>query len=165
MRWVNKCDMNVILIAHNKAKWVRKGSEIFQEGNTFDGYSKLEYDLDLYIEILPGYKNFIIKKSRIESLPQNQNMPLSYKNFAEIYGADIIEADVKPANMASKKQIKQIKEMIEALNVGPDQVEKWWKKVDVEDWEEMTAEQIDSLIQNLNKKINSLGKNKEEKNG
>ncbi len=165
MRWINKCDMNVILVAHNKAKWVRKGTEIFQEGNTFDGYSKLEYDLDLYIEILPGYKNFIIKKSRIESLPQEQTMPLSYKNFAEIYGAEIIEADVKPANMASKKQIKQIKEMVEALNVMPEQVEKWWKKVDVEDWEEMTFEQIDSLIKNLNKKINSLGKNKEEKNG
>jgi hypothetical protein len=163
MRWINKCDMNVILIAHNKAKWVRKGSEIFQDGNTFDGYAKLEYDLDLYIEILPGYKNFIIKKSRIESLPQGDTMPLSYKHFAEIYGADAIESEVKPADMASEKQINKILSLIEALNIDSVQIDKWYKKIDVESWDEMTSEQITSLTNVLINKIEGL--NKEKSNG
>src|SRR3990167_98097 len=125
MRWINKCDMNVLLLAHNKAKWVRKGDQIFQEGNTFEGYPKMEYDLDLFIEILPGYKNFLIKKSRIESLPQGETMPLSFKHFAEIYGAEILEADVKPAEMANDEQVKKINGLIEALNIGQDQIDKW----------------------------------------
>lgn len=158
MRWLNKCDMNVILTAHNKAKWARKGNEIYQDGNTFDGYPKLEYDLDLYIEILPGYKNFIIKKSRIESLPQGETMPLSYKHFSEVYGADIIESEAQPTEMANSQQIKKINTLIEALNVAEDQIERWFKKVDVDEWEEMTSVQITGLTEVLNKKIAGLTK-------
>lgn len=156
MRWINKCDMNVILIAHNKAKWVRKGNEIFQDGNTFEGYPKLEYDLDLFIEILPGYKTFLIKKSRIESLPQGESMPLSFKHFAEIYGEGVINSDVVPAEMATKEQIVKIKTLIETLNVGQDQIDKWFKKVDVDEWEEMTKNQIEGLTEVLTKKIKGV---------
>lgn len=156
LRWINKCDMNVILIAHNKAKWVRKGNEIYQDGNTFEGYPKLEYDLDLFIEILPGYKTFLIKKSRIESLPQGDSMPLSFKHFAEIYGEDILNADVVPAEMATEEQISKIKTLIEMLNVSPEQVASWFKKVDVEAWEEMTQVQIASLTEVLTKKIKEV---------
>lgn len=156
MRWINKCDMNVILIAHTKAKWVRKGNEIFQDGNTFEGYAKLEYDLDLFIEIMPGYKTFLIKKSRIESLPQGSSMPLSFKNFAEIYGEDVLSSDVTPAKMADKKQIKKLGDLIETLNIDKAQVDKWKKKVDVDEFEEMTSEQVDSLINVLTKKIQEV---------
>ncbi len=156
LRWIDKCDMNVILIAHNKAKWVRKGNEIFQEGNTFEGYPKLEYDLDLFIEILPGYKNFLIKKSRIESLPQGETMPLSFKHFSEIYGAELINSDVIPTEMASEEQIKKLESLIEALNVPEDQIDKWKNKVDVDDFNEMTDTQISGLIEMLNKKIMKL---------
>lgn len=158
LRWINKCDLNVILIGHNKAKWERKGNEIYQSGNTFEGYPKLEYDLDLFIEILPGYKNFLIKKSRIESLPQGGSMPLSYKHFAEIYGEEIIESEVVPADLADPAQVKVILKLIEALNINEAQIEKWFKKADVESWEEMSLKQISSLIDVLDKKIAGLTK-------
>lgn len=156
MRWINKCDMNVLLLAHNKAKWARKGKEIFQDGNTFEGYPKLEYDLDLVIELLPGYKTFLIKKSRIESLPQGDSMPLSFQNFAEIYGEDVINSDVIPADLATEKQIDKIQTLIETLNIDQDQIDKWFKKADVDSWGEMTVKQIDSLIEVLNKKIQGV---------
>lgn len=156
MRWINKCDLNVIMIGHNKAKWARKGNEIYQEGNTFDGYPKLEYDLDLYIEILPGYKNFIIKKSRIKSLPQGETMPLSYKKFAEIYGKETMEEASIPTELATPVQIKLIEEYIKALNISPDQIEKWFTKVDVDDFSEMTNIQIDGLLTMLKGKIEKL---------
>ena len=163
MRWINKCDMNVLILAHNKAKWARKGNEIYQDGNTFEGYPKMEYDLDLFIEILPGYKNFLIKKSRIESLPQGETMPLSFKHFAEIYGADILEADVKPTEMATADQLIIINNLIGALNIDEAQIEKWFKKVDVDSWEEMTSAQIQSLIDVLKKKIIYISTEKKEK--
>lgn len=156
MTWINKCDMNIILIAHTKANWVRKGNDIYQDGNTFEGYPKLEYDLDLYIEILPGYKNFLIKKSRIQSLPQGEMMPLSYDKFAEVYGADILESEVTPADMATEEQIKQVTSLINALNIDEKQIEKWFKKVEVDDWEEMTNTQIEGLIKTLKKKVEEV---------
>lgn len=152
MRWLEKVDMTVILICHSKPKWVRHGDKIAQEGNTFDGYDKLEYLLDLWVEIVKGGKTFIIKKSRIESLPQGDSMPLDYKKFAEVYGADIIEAPTVPAEMATKEQLEQIKKLIEIFNITEDQISKWFKKVDVESFEEMTSKQMGSLIEMLNKK-------------
>jgi hypothetical protein len=158
MRWLEKIDMNVILVCHSKAKWVRRGKEIYQDGTTFDGYDKLEYILDLWCEIVPGGKTILVRKSRIESLPQGQTMPVSYDKFAEIYGKETIEESSTPAEMATDEQVAEIKGLVEALNVGPDQIEKWFKKVSVEDWSEMTSAQIDSLTQALKKKINQITK-------
>lgn len=153
MSWLNKLDMNVILICHSKPKWKKVGKELVSDGNTFDGYDKLEYILDLWIEIVKGGKTFLIKKSRISSLPQDSSMPLSYTHFAEVYGANIIEAPSSPAELATKDQIDRILKLIEALNITPEQIEKWFSKVDVESWEEMTTKQIQGLIELLNKKI------------
>lgn len=158
IRWLEKLDMNVILICHSKGKWGRKGKEVYQDGTTFDGWDKMEYILDLWIEIAKDRKTFLVRKSRIESLPQDSSMPLTYKAFADVYGKGIIEKDVKPAELAEKNQIKKIEKMIDVLNINEEQVAKWYKKVDVEDWSEMTKAQIDGLIENLEKKIADIKK-------
>ena len=163
IRWLDKLDMTVILICHSKVKWVRKGKELISEGTTFDGWDKMEYILDLWIEILKGGKTFMIRKSRIESLKQDDSMPLSYSAFADVYVKDIIEAESKPADLATKPQINAIKVLIEALNIGEDQITKWFKKVDVDDWEEMTAVQIKGLTEVLNKKIMLMTKGASKK--
>ena len=160
MRWINKCDLNVLLLAHNKAKWVRKGNEIYQDGNTFEGYSKLEYDLDIFIEIMPGYKNFLIKKSRIKSLPQGQSMPLSFKHFAEIYGKDIIEKEVVQLELATPVQLKLLKEYIEVLNIDQSKIDQWLKKADVDSFEESTRDQIDTLLETFKKMVDKLKEKK-----
>lgn len=158
IRWLEKIDMNVILICHSKGKWARKGKEIYQEGTTFDGYDKLEYILDLWLEILPNGKTMVIRKSRIDELPKDQSYPVSYDKFAEVYGKEIVEGATIPAKMADEKQINRVKELIEVLNIDKEQIAKWFKKVDVEEWEEMTADNIESLIVSLNKKISGITK-------
>lgn len=163
MRWINKLDMNVILICHSKPKWERKGNELYQNGNTFEGYTKMEYDLDLFLEIQPGHKTFLIKKSRIESLPQGDSMPLSFDKFAEIYGADVLNEKAKSADMATAAQISKINKLIDTLNIDQPQIDKWFKKVDVDDWNEMTSKQISGLTEVLHKKIMKAGM--EESNG
>ncbi len=156
IRWLDKLDMTVIIVCHSRARWARKGKDIYQDGTTFDGYDKLEYILDLWIEILQGGKTFIVRKSRIDSLPQGQSMPLLYEKFAEVYGKDIIEKPSTPVEVATQEQIEHIKKMIDALNVSPEQIDKWMKKADVDDWNEMTSKQINGFIEFLNKKVMEL---------
>jgi len=156
VRWLEKLDMTVIIICHSKPKWARKGKEIYQDGTTFDGWDKMEYLLDLWVEIPKGGKTFIVKKSRIDSLPQDDSMPLSYEKFADVYGAKIIEAPVVPADLATDDQIAKVKKLVEILNIEEDQIAKWFKKADVDDWFEMTSKQIESLIEVLNKKIQEV---------
>lgn len=156
IRWLEKIDMNVILICHSKPKWARKGNEIYQDGNTFDGYDKLEYILDLWIEIQKGGKTFLIKKSRVNSLPQQDSMPLSYKHFANLYGKDIIEDDATPTELATIVQLKLLGEYVKTLNIQQDQLDKWMKQADVEAFNDMTRDQMDSLLETIKGKINKL---------
>jgi RecA/RadA recombinase len=45
MIWLDKLDMNVVLICHQRDKWSKVGGELQNLGVTFDGFEKLEYDL------------------------------------------------------------------------------------------------------------------------
>ena len=159
LRWLENLDMTVILIAHAKQAWERKGSEVINVGTTFDFYEKASFSLDLWCEILKGGKNFVVRKSRIESLPQGSTFPLAYEKFAELYGREVMESSSVPVGMATEAQVKRIKELITALNVPAEQIQKWYKKVNAEEWEDMTSIQITSLTDMLNKKILELNLN------
>lgn len=154
MRWLEKLDMNVILICHSKEKWVRQGKEIASAGTTFDGWEKMEYQLDLWCEIVG--KNFIVKKSRIDSLPQGGIFPLEYNKFAELYGQAVIESDVKPVAIATPDQVERIMSLITALNITQEEIEKLQKKFDVEEWSELTQEQITKGIAYFEAKLTAI---------
>lgn len=156
MTYLEKIDMTVILITHSKDKWERKGKDILNVGTTFDGWEKLEYTLDLWIEIVKGGKTFFVKKSRIQSLPQGDSFPLSYDKFADIYGREAIEKESVPVQLATPEDIARIGKLIEGLKIDTDTIEKWYKKCGVEKFEEMSGVQIKSLIDYCNKKVLEL---------
>lgn len=163
MRMLDKLDMNVILIAHSKTKWARKDNTLYSDGTTFDCYDKLEYILDLWCEIQKGGKTFMVKKSRVQGLPQNSSFPLTYDKFAELYGKETIESEVKPIEFATPDKIDKVNSLIEALNVKPELISKWFKKCDVESWDEMTVKQIDDHIDLMNKKIMEISMKQDKK--
>lgn len=153
---LEKCDLNVILICHSKQSWERRGKDIINTGTTFDGYEKLEYILDLAIEIIKGGKTFFVKKSRITGLPQGESFSLSYDKFADIYGRNVIEKESTPIVLATNEQVTRLKELCEGLKVDQETIDKWKTKCVVETFEEMSSEQIDSLISFCTKKLNEL---------
>lgn len=153
---LEKCDLNVILICHSKQSWERRGKDIINTGTTFDGYEKLEYILDLAIEIVKGGKTFFVKKSRITGFPQGESFPLSYDKFADIYGRSVIEKEAVPIVLATAEQISRLTTLVEGLKVDQDTQEKWLTKCGVENYTEMSNEQISSLIEFCEKKIMQL---------
>lgn len=153
---LEKIDMSVIIICHSKVKWEKHGKEVVDGGTTFDGYDKMSYILDLWIEILKGGKTFNIKKSRIESLPQGDSMPLSYDKFIDVYGREIIEKESIPVLLATPEQVARLQSLVEGLKVDQETQDKWLSKCGVDSYVDMTNTQIDSLIQFCEKKILSL---------
>lgn len=155
MRWLDKLDMNVLLICHHKDKWERKNGELVCTGTTYDGYDKLEYELDLWIETKEknGQKVFEVKKSRIESMPKGMVKPLDYNIFAELYGKDVIESESKPMLPATKEQIKRLNEIVEIFNISEDVIKKWLKKVDVDKFEDAPSESVKKFIDSFESKI------------
>ena len=153
---LEKCDLNVILICHSKQSWERRGKDIINTGTTFDGYEKLEYILDLAVEIVKGGKTFYVRKSRITGLPQGDSFPLSYDKFADVYGRNVIEKEATPVIIATKDQVNRLQTLVEGLKVDESTTEKWLIKCGVDGYEEMTSDQINSLIQFCEKKIMEL---------
>ena len=160
MSQLEKLDMNIILICHSKDKWERKtvaGKEnLINVGSTFDGYDKLEYILDLWIEIQKGGKTFIVRKSRIDSLRQGDSFPLSYDKFAELYGKTVIESESVPMVLATPEQVARLVTLVEGLKVDKDTQDKWLSKCGVETFADMSSEQIQSLITHCEKLIMQL---------
>ncbi len=153
---LEKCDLNVILICHSKQSWERRGKDIINTGTTFDGYEKLEYILDLAIEITKGGKTFYVKKSRITGFPQGESFPLSYDRFADVYGKSVVEAAAVPVVLASPEQVSRLVALVEGLKVDQEAQEKWLTKCGVESFGEMSSEQIGSLIKHCENLILKL---------
>ena len=145
IRWLEKLDMNVILICHSKDKWRRIGKDIVNEGTTFDGYDKMEYILDLWIEIVKGQK-FEVRKSRIASLPQDEMFELKYEKFAELYGKEVIEKEAVEKKLATSDQIAVIKKLQETISHDPKMVDKMFKKEDADDWDDFSFDHLQAAI-------------------
>lgn len=155
LRWLEKIDMTVILICHQKDKWERKGKDVVYTGTTFDGWEKLEYDLDLWIEIqkVGKERSFIVKKSRVDSFIEGMEFPLEYKKFVELYGEDIMHAPVQPLIMATPEQVAEIKRLVQLVRLDDEIVEKWLKKAEADDFDEMSSEQINKCISFIKAKL------------
>lgn len=159
---LEKCDLNIILVCHSKTKWERRGKDIIDAGSTFDGYDKLEYILDLWVELNKGGKTFTVKKSRVQSLVQGDSYPLSYDKFAELYGQATIEREAIPVPLALSEQVTRLRMLVEGLKVDQDTQDKWLTKCGVDTFEELSQEQIQSLIGYCEKKILQMNVTKEK---
>jgi hypothetical protein len=158
MRWLEECDMNILLICHSKDKWERKGSDIINIGTTFDGYDKLEYILDLWCEIVKrgDKRTYVVKKSRIESFREGMEFPLDYKAFAELYGEDVIDKPSQPLTMITKGQEEEIMRLLDVVKIDEDTVQKWFEKASVDKWSELTSEHADKILKFLRTKIEGI---------
>lgn len=154
LSWANRVDMSVILIAHSKPLWGMdaKGqrSEI---GTTFDAWDKLEYELDLWLEIYKQGNSFYarVRKSRLEAFPFGESFQWSYDEFAKRYGKDVIEKKGVVLTLATKEQLEEIKNLLETVKLPDNQVDKWFTAASVNSWEEMDTDKATKIIDYIKK--------------
>lgn len=137
-----RLDMNVIITSHQKAKWSKIGGELKEIGNTFDCYAKLDYLFDLVFEIEPRGKDNrvgIVRKTRVEGLPEGDTFPFSYAEIAKRYGADVLERRAEAQELATPAQVKTLTRLVELLKLEDDVVDKWLSKAQASSFEEMPA--------------------------
>lgn len=153
--WFDRLDMSVILVCHEKDVWA-DGKVI---GKTFDGYDKLEYELDLVMQILKqgNARKARIGKCRLKQFREGEVIEWSYKSFAERYGIEVIEAASKPVEPASAEQIRIIQQLCGIVKLDEDTKTKWFDKAGVDSWGEMDAGTIDKCITFLTSKLPRMG--------
>lgn len=158
MRWIDQIDLTVILICHKKDKWEGSGSNRSITGTTFDGWEKMEYDLDLWIEVQKTGNNrsMLVKKSRVKDFVVGNTFPLDYQLFCKLYGSDIINQVPTPVQMASVAQVNELQGLLNVVKMDQDEIEKWLAKANAVEFSDFTSEQITKAILSLNTKLESL---------
>lgn len=153
MRWAERIDMNVVMIAHEKALWF-KGEQI---GVTFDGADKLDYELHLCLNIVKtgDSRKAFVKKTRLLEFPDGSTLPWSYDDFATKYGKSVIEGKVKQIVLATPEQIAELNTLLDVVKLPDGETDKWLKKANAESFAEMDSDKIAACITMLKGKIKS----------
>jgi hypothetical protein len=151
VRWIDKLDMNTILVCHEKDRW--SNGEVI--GQTFDGWDKLEYELHLNLRVEKQGGNRIARvyKTRLEQFPDATIFPWSFAEFAKRYGQSVMETAAAPISVASEDQVKQLEELIELLKIPSEQTDRWLEAGGAESWREMPADKVAKAIETLTKKL------------
>lgn len=156
VNWINRVDMNVVLIAHQKEEWGQDGKgERVMVGYTFDCWDKLSYELDLVLHVVKqGASRYgIVRKSRLLGFPDNERFDFDYATFAERYGKDVIEKQGEAILLATEEQVAEINRLVGILRPSEEDVQKIWNKAQADNWSELTTDQAAKVIESYTKKI------------
>jgi hypothetical protein len=114
-------DMNVIVTAHEKNEY---GDEMKVVGKTFDGWKKLDYAFDLWLQLDRERGNpqrsAFVAKTRLAAFPDGETFPWSYESIAARYGAEKLERGVESVTLASPEQAQELRTLLARLR--PDEI-------------------------------------------
>ncbi len=154
INWLSRVDMNVILISHEKPEWGlnAKGDRV-EIGSTFDAYDKLEYELDLCLNVIKAgpTRTARVRKSRLLEFPDASVFTWSYKDFSTKYGIEVINKKAETLELATEAQLTEVKKLLSIVKLPEGQEDKWLKAAQVEGWEEMTKDRIAKAIDHIKK--------------
>lgn len=148
--FLNRVDMNAILICHEMDQWgTGPDGKSGVIGQTFDGWNKLEYELDLVLQIQRrGPRRVaIVKKTRLVGFEEGSTFDWGYEPFAERYGRDVIEGAVEAISFATPAQVAALQQLLDVVRVPTDTIDKWLAKSGATQFSEMTSDQIGGCIQ------------------
>ncbi len=157
MRMLTALDTNLIVTSHQKDIY---GSGMQRVGVGPDSMKGDEYVFDYVFQLdnIGGKRMARTVKERAEigKAKFPETFEWSYQNFCKFYGQEAIERESNPVALASAKQVEEIKKLVELVNLAEDQVTAWFTKADVEDWDQMTTDQIDKCIKFVQKKLDAV---------
>lgn len=154
--WIGRIDMNVILIAHEKPQWgLNQSGERVQLGVTFDCYDKLDYELDLCIQVAKrgASRVGIVRKSRLTGFPDGESFDWSFAEFSARYGKDVIAAKPTTIVLAGADAIAEINRLVALMKLTPEEIGKALAKDGVETIADLSADQAANWLKRLNKAI------------
>lgn len=154
IRSILRLDLNVICTAHQKDIY---GPGMQKMGVGPDSMRGDDYIFDYVfrLEKVGKQRIAITEKERAEvgKAKFPESFEWSYANFCKYYGADILEREAKPVALASPAQVAEIKSLVDLVKIEEKVIEDFFKKADVENWEEMTSESIQKAIDHVRKKL------------
>jgi hypothetical protein len=158
VNWLDRLDMNVVLIAHQKDEYgpnPKAPGERVVIGETFDCWDKLEYILHLAMQITKqgATRKARVRKSRLQGFPDADMFDLSYDEFANRYGRDVIEGAAKQIVLATPEQIAELRRLLDTVRMPEDWLEKCLKRGKADAVDELASDALEAMIKMLKEKV------------
>lgn len=152
-----RMDCNVIVCCQAKKEY---GNNMSVIGQTYAGYNRLDYMFDLVFETQIRGEKFvaITKKSRLLEFPTNEAFAFSYHEVIKRYGAEFIEKETAPQELADLSQVEEMERLIELFKVPEATYGKWLEKHNAEDFQELSKDVIQKMIDHLKSKVEGATK-------
>ena len=95
----------------------------------------------------------MVRKSRLLGFPDGSEFKLDFAEFAQRYGKETIEKPSQAIVLATPGEVAEVNRLLDIVKVSDEDQEKWFKKANVEAWNEMTGTQIGGVIGWLQKRM------------
>ncbi len=147
-----KLDMNIIITCQAKKEYAGSMSVV---GQTYSCYNRLGYMMDLVFETQQRGDDYvaITRKSRLEEFPMKETFKFNYQEVVKRMGIESIEKEVETQELANQKQIDEIHRLIDLFKVPEETYSKWLGKHNAENFEELTFDVIQKIIDHLHSKV------------
>lgn len=146
---LSRLDMNVIVVAHEKQKFVDNKDA----GKTFDINDKLAYSLGAVwnLRLLGSRRKLFVEKSRYSEIKANDFIDFDegYETIKSLFGENIFVREVKMEKLASPDQIKELTRLIDLLKINEETVGKLLTNAKAATMEQMTEEFTQKAINKL----------------
>lgn len=154
LRWIDRVDMNVILVCWNKDQWTGKGDDRHISGTTFDGFDDFAYELDLLIEAVKvnGKRCFVVKASRVEEMPEGMIGDLDFKSFAKVFGEDKLTREQEVFIPATNEQLGIIQKIMSNKEIDKERIKKWLQSYNAEEFCELSQKIAQKFIEGYQNK-------------
>jgi hypothetical protein len=150
---LSRLDMNVIVVAHEKSKFIDNKDA----GKTYDVNEKMAYSLGsvLNMRLYGKSRKLFIEKSRYTQLKTGDTLDFDdgYQVIENLFGREIFAREAKVFELASVDQVNEINRLIELLKISDETVQKWKMSAKTETFETMDKEKIQKCIEHLNSKL------------
>jgi hypothetical protein len=148
-----RLDMNIIVTCQAKKEY--QGASMTVVGQTYSCYDRLGYMFDLVFETQLRGEEYIAvtRKSRLEEFPMREQFKFNYEEIIKRMGLENIEKDVIPQELATNEQIKEVKKLIDLFKIPEETYAKWLEKHNADEFEELSKEVIQKIIDHLLSKI------------
>jgi hypothetical protein len=158
VNWLDRVDMNVVLIAHQKDEYgpnPKVPGERVVIGETFDCWDKLEYILHLALQITKQgqTRKARVRKSRLLGFPDADAFDLSYDAFADRYGRDVIEGIGKVIELVTTEQIAELRVLMDSVRMPDDWLDKCLKRGKADTIEEMSTDAVAAMVKMLKERV------------
>ncbi len=156
VNWLSKLDTNVVCICHSKKLFLTDDKEKKEKyATTYDGFDKLEYEFDLWLEIFAGKgqaRKALVRKSRYPQFVAGQEFPWSFKEFAARFGGDVF-AKAHKFVQANTATIGEFEQLFSKAGMSQEWREKMLTANKASSLEEVSDSKLKEYIEQFKKKL------------